>query len=326
MELFEYLDKEKREQVISVYDSLKANKDLSDLHPLIIKHKDQYQKLKNSKQIDLNKLYDVQRSYGSFETDYPIIDTYSVTEKQISRAYSILDPILKALEKCDCTIKIEKNFNSFFTVNGFELKFRIKEKYNKSVIKDSKYGWGNSVFSPTGVLCFEIYESSYSVHSILETGTKPLETKIKDIFRKFFDLSEKMRLAKIENDEWRREYEIKRQKEKEFQDMILKEKQSISNIISEAGLFVQTKILRDFIQAKQNANPPSAELTAWAEWAESIADWMDPIVGKDHSFLKGSFAEVMSNEKLIRYNEAYQIDNALNFFAHPYYHKYRNSR
>lgn len=71
--LFNFLEDEKRAEVLKVYEKLEVNKNLINPHPLIVKHQEQFKKLKQNKKINLNNLNDCQRNYD-FKTDYPIID------------------------------------------------------------------------------------------------------------------------------------------------------------------------------------------------------------------------------------------------------------
>lgn len=54
------------------------------------------------------------------------------------------------------------------------------------------------IFKPSGILGFIIYQNSWSEYAMYETEKVPLETKIKDIFKKFFEAAEKLKQREIE--------------------------------------------------------------------------------------------------------------------------------
>lgn len=190
-EPFEYIkDENKRNLIIKTYNDLSVSKSLYNSHPLIKKHKEQFDKLKNKKLIDPNDLHNAYKGYN-YKTDYSILNLLSVTESCLHRAYLLLNSLLPAIEKCGGTIEIESNNHSYFVIDGFKIEFKLREKYlRKDNPNKTSYYFDRYIYRPTGILSFVIATSSWQESSYSESNTKTIDTKIKDIFKKVFDVAE----------------------------------------------------------------------------------------------------------------------------------------
>ena len=128
--------------------------------------------------------------------------------------------MLPAIEKCGGVIEIEDNNHSYFVLDGLKIEFKLREKYlRKDNPNKSSYYFNSYIYQPTGILSFVIATGSWQESSFSESNTKTIDTKIKDIFKKIFDVAEQMRLDKIERDERERKWQEQIRKEEELRQI-----------------------------------------------------------------------------------------------------------
>lgn len=294
-EPFEYIkDENKRNLILQTYNDLSVNKALYNSHPLIKKHKEQFDKLKNKKLINPNDLHDAYRGY-TYKTDYSILNLLSVTENCLHRAYLLLNSLLPAIEKCGGTIEIESNNHSYFVIDSFKIEFKLREKYlRKDNPNKTGYYFDSYIYQPTGILSFVISTSSWQESSFSESSTKTIDTKIKDIFKKVFDVAEQMRLDKIERDERERKWQEERRKEEELRQIRNQEYKKIQQLFSNAELHDKANVIRKYVA---DINPKTNDESEYLLWATKIADWIDPLSKSNHPFLDENFNKSILDDK-----------------------------
>lgn len=284
---FEYIkDENKRNLILQTYNDLKVDKSLYNCHPLIKKHKEQFDKLKKQKSFNPKDLHDAYRAYN-YTTDYPILNLLSVTEDCLHRAYLLLNSLLPAIEKCGGKIEIESNNHSYFVIDGFKIEFKLKEKYQrKDNPNKTNYYYDRYIYQPTGILSFVVIVGLWKEATFSESNTKSIDAKIKDIFMKIFDVAEQKRLEKIEWDERERRRKEENRKEEELRQLRNKEYKKIQQLFSNAELHDKANIIRKYIE---DMNPENNDDMEYLLWATKIADWIDPLSKSNHPFLDENF-------------------------------------
>ena len=208
----------------------------------------------------------------------------AVSKPNISRALLFMDTLIKLLKKRGHTSKVSRDTE--VVVNEEPMKIRFREVLKRVMITENN--WQHSELVPSGILSFRI-DSGYPEKQWRDSTTIPLESRLSDILTyieiKAKLLKEERTRQEIQMRKWeeesKREEEIKRRKEDELVN--------VKKLFETASRWQKSQDLRDYIKEVENIaikkNALTEEKQKWIEWANSKADWLDPIIAKEDAIL-----------------------------------------
>jgi hypothetical protein len=222
----------------------------------------------------------------------------AVSPKNLSRAFNIMNTLLKELEQRGFQIKIEMNYHgrneTFAVSDGQKIQIELREtlKMNKVKIDCEKYPWRQSdyerVFAPTGELRFEI-KNVYggNVKKIFKDGTNKLvEDQLNNII---INMYKSINYLNLRGQEWERERKIQEEKEKERNLILQRQKQEgekTKYLLQLAKRWNKANVVRNFVKELEKTlieeNALTGERKNWIQWALVNADKIDPIMKIDN--------------------------------------------
>lgn len=255
--------------------SLKVPDKLFKPHKYIIITKEYHKQLKIVKK----------RGGWSHEVDSSQALSINVSDNLFSRGLRILDSLIKLFEKRGYIVDVKNN--SQVTIKRHSYKFRLTEKQKR--VKDETDSWNSFNLIPTGMLCLKI-DSTYPIKEWSDTLTNPIENRFGDILAWLELRAQKDEEQKISSELWQKQYEEKRQKEKDLQILKDKELSQFEKLFNTATRWHKSQYIRDYVNEFEkhatSANTLDSEKKEWINWAKEKADWYDPFVEKDLELLK----------------------------------------
>lgn len=206
----------------------------------------------------------------------------SVTKKHINRALRILDTFIKLVRARNHSIELN-GLNYQIRINDERHEFSIREKQERveSTHKDYAY-----VDKSTGILVLTV--GRYHRKREFFDGIEPLERKLSSAVAYLEYLTEHWRKILAEQDAMNKEIDTKEKVLLEIRKRHDYELRSFKDLLTQANLFHQSKIIREYINAveiKAQQGVNSDDLNKWIEWAKSKVDWYDPLKNREDEIL-----------------------------------------
>ncbi|CAL2087242.1 hypothetical protein [Tenacibaculum sp. 190524A05c] len=209
-----------------------------------------------------------------------------VSKKNISRSLRIMDTLIKAFKKKGFEIKFDRG--TCVVINEEPIKIRLRESLKRIRVNDN--GWDRFDLEPSGVLTFKL-EDIYPERQWKDSDKNPLETKISSIIATIELRAKEEKKKRIEREEWRKQYEIKKKQEEDFKIKRNQEIDEFKNLFSLADRHQKNLYIRNYIdkfeRLEKENNTFDEEKKQWIEWARSKGDWYDPFIEKEDVLLKG---------------------------------------
>ena len=220
--------------------------------------------------------------------------TRDISKESYSRAYRILDALLKGMLPFGASV----TYQFHFQVNGEDVPFSLSEtkdqiphivtqaekmeqlKYEEARRKNS---WASKPNIPkwdhpwSGRLTL-IINGKYK---FTDCKSYSLEDRIGEIMIAFYEASYSVRLKRLEAEERRRKEEEERRRAEEIRERRNKEIDYTEGLINAAEDYDSACKIRAYISAMKEAGKASSE---WIEWATKKADWLDPTIRAEDPF------------------------------------------
>lgn len=254
-------------------------------HPLI----KEYRKLKDSKLLD---------QYGRHIFRNTSIDLgLKVTPGTFNRACLFMQGIIKLfgsygwiLEK-DTGYRGDANYGAF-VFQGEKLGFELKEPVTlipaeiTKLKRDDRYSWPTKEYTPTGNLEFSIDGTHWrGLQSCWKDTTKEkLENRLVSIAQGFGQAFEYKKLKTIQRKAEELEWEQRVKRNQELLRLKNIEEARRSHLFALTQDFEQAGSIRNLILAFKESDNREEGFDKWLDWAEKIADEIDPI-GKQAEIL-----------------------------------------
>jgi hypothetical protein len=197
-----------------------------------------------------------------------------------------MDSLIKLLEKRGH--KVEVNRQTEVIIKEQKYNLRLAEK-NRRVKNNTKYSWESYDLEPTGFLCLKV-NTYIPLTEWSDSKTKPLEGKLLDILAWLEVRAERDIRQAIESAIWSKQYEEKRQKERDLQKLRDIELADFEGLFSKATRWHKAQYLRNYIKEFENytnkTNTLDAKKKEWIKWAKEKADWYDPFIEKHVELLQ----------------------------------------
>jgi hypothetical protein len=249
---------------------------LSKPHKLIVATKQYHKELKAVEK----------RGGYPHEADKTNALSINVSKSLYSRSLRLMDSLIKLLEKRGH--KVEVNRQTEVIIKEQKYNLRLAEK-NRRVKNNTKYSWESYDLEPTGFLCLKV-NTYIPLTEWSDSKTKPLEGKLLDILAWLEVRAERDIRQAIESAIWSKQYEEKRQKERDLQKLRDIELADFEGLFSKATRWHKAQYLRNYIKEFENytnkTNTLDAKKKEWIKWAKEKADWYDPFIEKHVELLQ----------------------------------------
>ena len=271
---------------------IKVSASLYKPHALIVQTKNAFSKRETD---------DYGALWGSWESKYLNL---RISRKNLQRALLIMDALIKALEKMDCKVSVEKDQTRWTEVRIDEIKLSVSlredfkrfERELSAEEKKSDYVSNRYYYEPGGKFTFTA-EGVCGMHSNWRDGkTSVLEDQLNDIVFGIFRLAEECRQREIERkNEERREIEnaIQYEKRKIIQKKELECRGFLENLSAE---WRKSRDLLDFLQAfeaelieEKGEILSDSDEAKLLEWAYDHAAQINPILNDRTNELLNQF-------------------------------------
>jgi hypothetical protein len=219
----------------------------------------------------------------------------SVSKAELSRAFRILNTVVKELENRKFLVYIDKGLIKV-KIFGQEIGFSLKEK-NRRIELSQKPGsfYKDYDFLPTGILILSI-ENVDVDHSIRKNFSDnysgKVEAKLNEFMIALLVCSEATIAEKKYRDEQHKIYQEKQRKRDDLREQIKMEEKKVSELYQNIELFHRAQIIREYVELLRQKNMNASlsvderkEQEDYARWALEQADRLDPLVKSPESIL-----------------------------------------
>lgn len=257
---------------------------------------------------------------GSWETEHLNL---RISRKHFQRALLIMDALLKALEKLDCKVSIEKDqsMRTEVKIDDIKLSISLREDFKRferelsDEEKKSSYVPDRYYYEPDGNFTFTAEGICGIKRSWRDGKTSVLEDHLNDIVFGIFHLAEECRQKEIErkNEERRRiENAIQYEKRKIIQKKELECRGFLESLSAE---WRKSRDLLDFLQEyetklieEKGEISPESDEAQLIKWAYNHAAQINPILNNQTNELMKQFKN-RSNEP--DENDSYEYSNLM---------------
>lgn len=210
-----------------------------------------------------------------------------VSQGQSSRAYRLMDTIIKALEERGAKVAIDRKDEwKRFThalIDGEKVHFGLREALRiEKIEKDPNALWGaTQEFVPNGK--FELYLSDYlgGLRTKWRDGDKgTLEEKLTSFLNGAWVAAAFLKKRRLERESEKRQEEAARAEQERKHQTLEEEKRKIQILEQQVSSWKKSCEIRSLIRAaikKQGTNEPDSDFAKWVTWATNYADKIDPL-------------------------------------------------
>ena len=239
-------------------------------HPLVVQTKQQFPNGQDYK--------------GRIILGEKTLDIY-VSRAQASRAFRIMDTVIKELEQHGISVGIDKENDwgqsTYATVDGEKVYFCIEEPLKIIKKEPGRYGFTSQDFVPTGKLGLRIKDQLGGARNNWKDGeSSKIEEKLDSFINGLGVAAAYLKKKHLEDEEWRRQWEEKRQAEVRKQQALEEETKCCKTLEEQALSWQKSRTIHDFIQAEITAKGdyvPDSPFGKWVLWAKAYADKLDPL-------------------------------------------------
>lgn len=225
-----------------------------------------------------------------------------VSPLQMDRALRILDAVVKGLDDRGYSVSagVSSQYHTSVTVDGVELGFRLKErstrvKRQQQQLPDKRgLTWERTTdLLPTGELRLEIMVFDYIRLGVKTTWSDGKMQRLEACLDEFVVGLRVAAKAKAEY-EAKRERERREDTERAIRRQIeeqrrREEEERIKELLRQVDLWIRSQQVRAFVATfKDNRTELDVGTAKWLEWAEGVADRMDPLLKAEGEMRKNS--------------------------------------
>lgn len=284
---------ETKEYIKAKCFNLKVSNQLRNPHQLISEHKEEI-KYRKGRDRELNKSYNKVIPPKGFRDNKPTL-CINVSSSSVSRAYRILDSLIKALDEMEGYTRVEikeGKDTSYFAIMYTNFYFELKEKDNKFILSMAADNW------------LSFTNRSKQKMEFRDLKNKPLEAQVGDIVYQMFVVGNKL-FAEYKLEELIQERKWKEQDRRRKLDQLRKnELEEVKELTQAVSDWDKARKIREFADDleikihKFKDEEQKQRLMKWLEWSRDKADWIDPLVEKENELLGESvslFEQILHN-------------------------------
>ena len=206
--------------------------------------------------------------------------TLSVSSKMLKQAIKIFELFLKRMFKEGFTLVLDYDDHSScpasaIVVNGEMIPVRVKEKFAFTTVYEYGRAWRQS--EPSGILVLEIYGGTTGklTKTLCNNKDTSWEALFNDVIPYLRNTAERIRIARLEFEEWRKRMDEALQERKAREQIVKDRAAAAKSIIEDIRLYNRAETMRrycDMVEQMECTNEYRELLTI----ARSVANWIDP--------------------------------------------------
>ena len=201
-----------------------------------------------------------------------------VSPKQLSRAYRIMDTIIKTLEQHGAKVG-----TTYASIDGEKVHFSLRE--SQTIVKkepDPKSYFSNTQeLVPNGKFVLAISDYLWGCRSKwTESEQGKLEENLISFINGLWVAAAQLKKKRLEREEEAKQYEEEQKECERKLQAVEEEKRRIQILERQVELWKKSRELRTFIRAvirNKGAYTPDSERGRWIAWATAYADKLDPL-------------------------------------------------
>lgn len=198
-----------------------------------------------------------------------------VTPANIGRALRFMDTLIKCIRARGYLYEVSSEGN-FVVIRDLRLRVNFRERTTRVRVIDKPYQ--DFEWQPNGQLVFRLDGRLKTEWQDLKTLL--LEEQLPKVLAKL-ELAAKQEEVYLDNAKsWQANWERQRTAQAEWDARQRKEMKDFKDLVNEAKQWKQAQLLREYLQAKSNAN------SDWLTWAKHKVNWLDPLVLAEDEWLK----------------------------------------
>lgn len=291
-----FLEKGERERVINELENIQV-KPNARIHPVLIEYKksiEEWKKHEKENTYIKRGRYDY---YRGQKIEQPIFMN-ELSESGLKRIIVILDTLYKVIEKLggeikqDLSMKIREDVVSVSFVEGqdkktheltkqeakalleYKEKIKLQQYASKPQIKKYDYYYN-------GKLRIKFSNGKY----FRDNEQQKIEDRIDEIIVELYEISEGYRIEREKREAEHRRYLEEQHRKKEIAERIELEKKKTQELINEAKDYQIACEIRNYVEAVKRNSGLNEIQKEWIEWAENKANWYDPTIAREDTFL-----------------------------------------
>ncbi len=223
-----------------------------------------------------------------------------VTKKSLDRANSIMNTLLHMFDALGWTFTIDTDRRTSMSikVNGINIYFYLmewikREDYQLTKAEQSRRDKGHFVYTQkyslvaTGKLFLKVENTlnRLSKSSFKDNAKMKLEEQLISFCSALLPISRSIMAKNAEDAEWNRVYNLKRKREQDIRDAIIREENARQQLEVDTENWHKAERLRAFISAKHASNS-AKDIEQWVTWSHKYADSIDPLTKQPKDDIK----------------------------------------
>lgn len=262
--------RDKLNPVVILKESVKVPEQITKFHPLVAQTK---------------KLFSQGHArHGRISLGEKALDVY-VSKAQASRAFRIMDTIIKELEQHAITVCVEHhNYwgqSTYAFVDGEKVYFCIEEPLRIVKTESGQYGYKTQDFEPTGTLALRIKDQLGGARNNWKDGDNhKVEDKLDSFINGLGVAAAYLKKKRLEDEERHRKWEEAEQAEARKRQAVEDERKRGQILEQQVESWHKSRAIRELIQAavaKRGAYAPDSKFAEWVTWATAYANKFDPL-------------------------------------------------
>lgn len=291
-----FLNDRERDRVFKELEKIEI-KPNARIHPVLIAYKKSIEEWKQREKENTYIRRGRYEYYRGQKIEQPIFMN-EVSESGLKRIIVILDTLYKVIEKLggeikqDLSMKIREDLVSVSFAEGQDKKTHELTKQEakelleyKEKIKFQQYASKPQIkkydYYYNGKLRIKFSNGKY----IRDNELQKIEDRIDEIIVELYEISEGCRIERKKREEEHRRYLEEQQRKREIAERIELEKQKTQELVNEAKDYQIACEIRNYVEAVKKNSGLNEIQKEWIEWAESKANWYDPTIAREDTFL-----------------------------------------
>ena len=291
-----FLNDRERDKVLKELEKIEI-KPNGRIHPVLIAYKKSIEEWKNREKENTYIRRGRYEYYRGQKIEQPIFMN-EVSESGLKRIIVILDTLYKVIEKLggeikqDLSMKIREDLVSVSFAEGQDKKTHELTKKEakelleyKEKIKFQQYASKPQIkkydYCYNGKLRIKFSNGKY----IRDNEQQKIEDRIDEIIVELYEISEEYRIEREKREAEHQKYLEEQEQKRKIAERIELERQRTQELVNEAKDYQIACEIRNYVEAVKKNSDLNEIQKEWIEWAENKANWYDPTIAREDTFL-----------------------------------------
>lgn len=291
----EFLPEEERQVVLNVAAQILLPQEKARMQPEIVAHRkkiSEWSKRKRQQEREFGAGWNQGRNR---EPAPPFAEGFS--EEQQPRVFRLIDALAKAMTplgwELTADLKLAMGQDSVtlvFSESTDQVLHTPTKEENMKLLQyeeeKKKHSWASKpqIRKYDAVYNGRLGISINGARTFRDCRSYVLEERLGDVMLAIYEEAERVKQARLDREEaerQRREQERKREEHRRLYNAEVDRTLALVNCAEDYEIACR---IRSYVSAMEKAHPEQ-DLSEWASWARSKADWYDPIIAKEDEFL-----------------------------------------